>query len=54
MSKKKQQKPKKVKEKSTYRNPMDTLGGKILVWFLIIAMVGGVLAGLISILIEIL
>ncbi len=50
MSNKKKQNSQKLQEKKqTYRNPVDTLGGKILIWVLIVAMLSAVIFGLITV-----
>lgn len=40
------------KETKTYKNPSETLWGKIIIWFLLIGMVGTVIVGLIIALIN--
>ena len=39
-------------EKKTYKNPVDSLWGKIIVWILIVGMLGTVIIGLIVALVN--
>jgi len=46
VSKNKSNKPKqKIEKKPSYKNPIDTIWGKTLVWILIIAMLGAIVIG---------
>lgn len=42
----------KVEDKQSYRNPIETIWGKVLVWFLIVGMVGVVIVGVIMAIYE--
>ncbi len=42
----------KIEKKSNYKNPMDTVWGKLIVWLLIISMLGAIVIGVIYALIT--
>ena len=41
-----------VQQKRDYKNPATTIWGKVIIWILLFAMVGGVLFGLVTVIIE--
>ena len=45
MSKKNKQSKKQLPEKKSYVSPTDRLWGRIVVWILVVAMVGGIIIG---------
>lgn len=49
---KKNRNRKKVEQKRTYQKPTETIWGRLIVWFLIIAMLGGIVFGLVAAIIQ--